>query len=224
VSNTCKYCKKSFTKDSTLASHMCPKKRRMAEKDNLSSRLGFRVFQQFYKMTTAGQQPKTFEDFIKSSYYTDFVKFGRYLGQRDAIDTERFAAFVINNGVKLRDWRKDFVYESFLQELMNKEPADRALERTILTLQQWANENETTFNKFFEEVSTTEATHIIKAGRISPWVLYLSESAGSLLGRMSSEQGEMIGQIINPNIWKARFHKKQDDVQFVMEVLEAAGL
>ena len=122
------------------------------------------------------------------------------------------------------DWRKDFVYESFLQELMNKEPADRALERTLLTMSEWANANGTTFDKFFEEVTTNEATHIIRAGRISPWVLYLSESAGSLLGRMSSEQGVMIQEIINPNIWKGRFHNKPDDVQFVLEVLEAAGI
>ena len=203
---------------------MCPKKRRMAEKDNLSSRLGFRVFQRFYEMTTAGQQPKTFEQFINSKYYTDFVKFGRHLGHRDAIDTERFIDFVIKNGVKLRDWRKDFVYESFLQELMNKEPAERALERTLLTMSTWATENNTTFNKFFDDVSTNEATHIIRSGRISPWVLYLSESAGSLLSRMSTEQGDMISEIINPSIWQARFHKKQDDVQFVIEVLEAAGL
>jgi len=222
--STCKYCNKTFKTEKTLASHLCPRKRRMAEKDNLSSRLGFRVFQRFYELTTKSAKPKTFDDFIRSNYYTDFVKFGRHLGHRDAIDTERFIDFVIRNGVKLRDWRKDFVYETFLQELMNKEPADRALERTLLTMSEWATENDTTFNKFFDNVSTTEATHIIRSGRISPWVLYLSESAGSLLGRMSSEQGDMIKEIINPNIWKARFHKKPDDVAFVMEVLEQAGL
>jgi len=221
---TCKYCKKSFTRAETLANHMCPRKRRTAEKDTLSSRLGFRVFQRFYELTTTSKIAKTFNDFIESKYYIDFVKFGRHIGQRDAIDTERFIDFVIKNGVKLRDWNKDFVYESFLQELMNKEPADRALERTLLTLEQWATENDTTYNKFFEQVTTTEATHIIRSGRISPWVLYLSESAGSLLDRMSSEQGDMIKEIINPEIWKVRFHNKPDDVQFVISVLEQAKL
>jgi len=220
----CKFCNKTFKTDKTLASHMCPRKRRMAEKDNLSSRLGFRVFQRFYELTTKSIKAKTFDEFIRSSYYTDFVKFGRYLGHKDAIDTERFIDFVIKNGVKLRDWRKAFVYETFLQELMNKEPVERALERTLIALQEWATDNETTYNKFFEYVTTTEATHIIRSGRISPWVLYLSESAGELMGRMSSEQGEMIQSIINPSVWQARFHNRQDDVKFVVDVLDKAGL
>lgn len=203
---------------------MCPKKRRMAERDNLSSRLGFRVFQRFYELTTSQKTPKSFEDFINSQYYADFVKFGRYLGQRDAIDTESFTDFVITNGVKLRDWRKPHVYETFLQELMKKEPAERALERTILTLNEWAEENNTTYNKFFDEVTTTEATHIIQSGRISPWVLYLSEKAGNLLARMNSEQGQLIHAVIDPKIWQVRFANKPDDVEFVIDVLDKAGL
>jgi hypothetical protein len=203
---------------------MCPKKKHMAEKNTLSSRLGFRVFQRFYELTTTQKNPKTFEDFVGSQYYKDFVKFGRYLGQRDAIDTEKFKDFVITNGVKLRDWTKPHVYETFLQDLMKKEPAERALERTIITLNEWAEENNTTFNKFFEEVTTTEATHIIQAGRISPWVLYLSEEAGKLLGRMNREQGNLISAVIDPNIWKVRFANRPDDVDFVIDVLDKAGL
>jgi hypothetical protein len=221
---TCKFCDKSFKSEKTLSSHMCPRKRRWAEKENLSSRLGFRVFQRFYEITANSVNAKSFDEFIRSQYYTDFVKFGRYLGHRDAVDTERFIDFVIKNGVKLRDWRKPYVYETFLHELMNKEPVERALERTFLSLEEWAKENNTTFNKFFEEVTTNEATHIIQSGRISPWVLYLSESAGELLGRMSSEQGDMIQSIINPAIWKGRFHNRPDDVEFVINVLGKAGL
>lgn len=222
--NKCKYCNKEFQQEKTLASHMCPKKRRMAEKDTLSSRLGFRVFQRFYELTTMQKQPKTFEEFVGSQYYTDFVKFGRHLGQRDAINTEKFIDFVITNGVKLRDWRKPYVYESFLQELMKKEPVERALERSIITLNEWAEENNTTFDKFFDEVTTTEATHIIQAGRISPWVLYLSDKAGNLLSRLSSEQGTMIQAVIDPNTWKVRFANRKDDVEFAIEILDKAGL
>ena len=196
----------------------------MAEKDTLSSRLGFRVFQRFYELTTSQKTPKTFEDFVGSQYYKDFVKFGRHLSQRDAINTEKFTDFVITNGVKLRDWTKPHVYETFLQEHMKKEPAERALERTILTLSEWAEENNTTFDKFFDEVTTTEATHIIQAGRISPWVLYLSDRASNLLSRMTSEQGAMVQAVIDPKIWQVRFANKPDDVEFVVDILEKAGL
>lgn len=222
--NTCKYCKKSFTRESTLASHMCPKKKRMTEQNTLSSRLGFRVYQMFYQMTTRAHKAKTFDDFINSSLYTAFVKFGRYLGHRDAVNAEKFAEYIIRNGMEMKEWSKDYVYDAYLQDLMKKETVEKALERSIVAMQEWAEENNTAFNKFFLEVSPGEATHIIRSGRMSPWVLYLAPSASTLMSQLSPEQGQLIGNIIDPNIWKARFTSRPSDVEFVYTVLDEAGL
>jgi hypothetical protein len=203
---------------------MCPKKKRMTEQNTLSSRLGYRVYQMFYQMTTRANKTKTFDDFINSNLYTAFVKFGRYLGNRDAISVEKFAEYVIRNGIEMRDWQKDYVYEAYLQEMMKKETAEKALERTLIAMQEWAVDNNTTFDRFFHEVTASEATHIIRSGRMSPWVLYLAESAGILMDKLTPEQSSMISNIIDPNIWKARFNIRKDDVKFVCSVLDQAGL
>lgn len=220
----CKYCKRAFSKEETLVSHMCTKKKRFADKDSIGPRVGFRVFQRYYELTTSSKKPKTLESFIDSRMYMDFAKFGRYLADLDPINTDMFIDFIIKNGVKLRDWRTDFVYESYLEDLMRKEPPEKGLERTIVFLSKWAEENNGEFQNFFREVSTIEASFYIKAGRISPWVLYLADSAGDLLSEFNDEQYGMIETIIDPGVWTKRMTKNPTDVRFIRDTLKVAGL
>ncbi len=74
---TCKWCEKSFRTERTLSAHMCPRKRRWADKDMTHVRLAHRTFQIFYEINTNSTKSKTQEDFIRSEYYEGFTKFGR---------------------------------------------------------------------------------------------------------------------------------------------------
>lgn len=222
--NLCKFCNKAFSSEKTLSVHMCPKKKRWTEKDNLAPRLAFRVFQRFYELTTSSKKAKTVEEFIDSRYYIDFVKFGRYLVELDPINADDFVTFVISNGVKLKQWRATYVYDTYLEDLMNKEPVTKAIERTIVTMDGWTKNNNCKLHDFFKLVNENEATYMIRNGRISPWVLYLAESADDLFSRMNTEQGKIIQEVMNPSKWKAKFLVKPDDVKFVKMLLKDAGL
>ena len=48
----CEYCKKGYSKESTLLVHMCEPKRRWLQKDEKSVQLGFYTFQRFYKLNS----------------------------------------------------------------------------------------------------------------------------------------------------------------------------
>lgn len=220
----CKFCEKGFTSERTLSSHMCVRKKRWAERDMIGCQLGFRVFQEFYTMTMNSKKLKTLEEFIYSPYYMDFVKFGRYLVEVDPLYSDKFVKFVIENGVKLKHWRAEYVYDKYLEELMKTEPVEKAIERTILTMQRWAEENETGFEYFFEEVNINEAVNLIRSGKISPWVLYLSGGADNLFDRLNEEQGKLIQSVINPSKWQVIFMRKTEDVDFVRDILENSGI
>ncbi len=220
----CKFCNNSFARENTLANHMCVRKRRYADKDRKPNRLGFKVYLRFFKLTTRSKKPKTVEDFIASQYYNDFVRFGRYLAELKPINTDAFVDYVIKNGVKLKDWTKEYVYDAYLKEHVIKEPADKALERTIVEMEKWAKQNNDCFRDFFRKANENEATFMIRSGRISPWVLYLSESGDELFKRLNEEHGKIIDESINPEDWEVIFEKRQDEVEFVASILDEAGI
>ena len=221
---TCKWCDKSFRTERTLAAHMCPRKRRWADRDMTHVRLAYRTFQMFYEMNTNSSKPKTMEDFIRSQYYEGFTKFGRSCIRNKYMDPEKFAEWLIREGKKLQDWNKDQMYNDYLLEFVKKEPGMRALERTITYFATWAEENDTDFNQYFRTVSTPRAVHDIRSARVSPWVIHLSESGVELLARMSNEQVEMIKPLIDTKFWVNVFMKSKEETDEVEAMCIQAGL
>lgn len=222
--NTCKYCSKSFAQMRTLATHVCVKKQRFLDVESAGSRLGLRTFQRFFELTTTNKKVKSVEDFINSPYYIDFAKFGNHLAMLKPIYIEKYIDFIILNGVKLQDWSKDFVYDTYVNDLVKKEPAIDATDRTITEIIEWCDKNNESFNTFFNKINANEAAHMIKTGKISPWVLYLSSTGGDLLSRFNEDHSKMIGEIIDPGAWMRKFKKAEEDVDFIRSVLEEAGL
>jgi hypothetical protein len=203
---------------------MCPKKRRWADREMTHVRLGFRVFQMFYELSTTVSKPKSMEDFIRSQYYEAFVKFGRSCVRNEYLEPEKFAEWLIKNGKKLADWSKDSLYDEFLLEYVKKETGIRALERSVLYLAEWAKDNDCDWQDYFKIVSTPRAVHDIRAAKISPWLLYLSDTGRELLTRFNDEQIKMINHIIDAKFWFKVFAKNTEEVEEVKTACEAAGI
>ena len=220
----CKWCGNSFQSERTMSVHMCPKKRRWADKDTKHIQLGYRVFQKFYELNTFSSKPKSIEDFIRSNFYEGFVKFGRSCVRNEYLEPEMFAEWLIKNAKKLADWHKDALYDEFLLGYVRKESGIRALERGILYLSEWSEESGKPWDQYFKEVTTPRAIHDIRAAKISPWLLYLSVTGDELLTRLGDEQVKMIEHVIDANFWMALFAKSKEEVREVKSILEAAGL
>ena len=75
---TCQYCKKSYTKESTLAAHLCEPKRRAQNQNDPDVQLGYKAYLRFYEITQGSAKLKTYDDFAGSSFYSAFVKYGRH--------------------------------------------------------------------------------------------------------------------------------------------------
>ena len=220
----CKWCNKSFSSERTLSAHMCVKKRRWADKDLSHTRLGHRAFQMFYEMNTSATKPKSVEDFIRSQYYEAFVKFGRACKLNDWLDPEKYTEWLIKTGVKLKDWGSDKQYEKYLREYLKKEPGLKALERTIIYLATWSNETSNAWQDYFCEVSTPRAVYDIRSAKISPWVLYLSNTGDQLLTRLSSEQVDMIKELIDPPFWMKVFETNKEEVDTIKQACKDANI
>ncbi len=220
----CKFCGKAFHKETTLATHMCVKKQRNMDLGSSGSRFGFRAFQRFFEITTHSKRIKTTQDFIESPYYIEFVKFGNYVAMLKPVHMEQFIEFVIRNGVKLKDWTAEFVYNAYIEDLIKKEPAASAADRTIVNIIEWSEENKSDFTRFFSTVTANEGAYLIKTGKISPWVLYLCAGGEDLMGKFNEEHGKMIGAIIDPGFWMQKFKRDSNEVDFIKSLLEQAGL
>jgi hypothetical protein len=219
----CGFCNKEFKRENSLAVHMCPQKMRNSSKDDKNSRMAFRIWLRYYEVSMR-QTNKTWDDFIRSQFYNDFLKIGKHINEINAVNTPQFIDFLIRSGIPLTKWTHQAVYETYIRELTKKETPDAAIERCISLMQQWAGSTGEHWADFFRKVAPAQATLWIKSGRLSPWVIYLSGSSAELFDRMSPEQLGMVRGYLDPSFWSIKIDRHKDEADFFRQVLDEAGV
>ena len=220
----CEFCNKEFAKEKTLVVHVCEQKRRHMSKNERHVQAGLLTFQRFYEIAQKSKSVKTFEDFANSSFYNAMVKFGSFLVNTAPIYPELFIDFVIRSGVKLDHWCRDELYDQYIADLIKKEPADGAIQRTIKTMMEWGESNAAPWEHYFQYANLNRATHDIKEGLVSPWILLNSKSGKEMLQRMNDEQLEIVGPMIDPQFWVRRFKSLPADTELVKDVIKEAKI
>lgn len=220
----CTHCGKAFMKEKTLFAHMCEPKRRFMQKDEKRVQAGFFAFNRFYRITQNAKKDKTYEDFCKSAYYNAFVKFGSFVNNVAPIYPDKFIDFVIKSGVKLDHWCRDELYETYLYEMIKMEPVEAAVQRSLSTMMEWAEEHNSSFNHYFLYANLNRIVQHIKDGKISPWIILNCKSGQEMLKSLNEEQIEMIATAIDFPYWVKRIKTCKSDADVVKEVCSGAGI
>lgn len=220
----CEHCGKKFAKEKTLVVHVCEQKRRHLSKNEKHVQMGLLTYQEFYRLTQKTKTPKTFDEFASSQYYTSFVKFGSFLQNTNPIYPEKFIEFVVKSGIKLDQWCKDSLYETYLVSMLKKESADNAIQRSIRTMMDWADTNHSQWEHYFAYVNLNRVTHDIKEGLVSPWLVLNTKSGKEMLKKLNDEQLEIISEIIDPPFWLTRFKTYPADTELVKDIIKEAKI
>lgn len=222
--HVCEFCSKSFVKESSLMAHACAKKMRWLDKSNKNVIVAFTSWKRFYHLTQPKRKEKTYKDFVESNFYNEFVNFGRWMNDTSVVHPNTYVDYVIKGNFKLKDWTKNSVYEIYLRELTVKEAPEDALERSIVWIQNWCKQSNIETDKFFETISTNKLVDALRAGRISPWLLFLSLDPQSVMNRFDNSQLKLLDNLLDTKTWHYKLKKYQKDVDEYREMLGSIGL
>jgi hypothetical protein len=219
----CEFCNKSFAKESTIVSHVCEPKRRRLEQNDRGVQLGLQAYCQFYRQVQGGGRGKTFDDFADSPYYRAFVKFGRYCIDTRVINPSRMIVWLLKNNKKIDQWCSDRIYTEYLISYLQTESVNDALTRAIEFGMDWAEKNSAQPQDCLRYGNTNAICFAVTTGRVSPWVIYNSESGQQFLASLNSQQVAMIWTYINSDFWSKRFAEHGEDQAYAQEILTRAG-
>ena len=219
----CEYCKKEFAKETSIAAHMCEPKRRYASRDEAGVRLGFQSYIRFYETAAGSSRNKTFETFVESAYYRAFVKFGRYCVDTRVINPPRFIDWLLKHNKKIDYWCSDQVYTEYLISYLQVEAVDDALARAVEFGLDWAETNSAQPNDCLRYGNVNAMCYAVITGRVSPWVIYNSESGQGFLSSLDSTQVSMIWPYIDSDLWHRQFQSRAQDQYYAQQILTRAG-
>jgi hypothetical protein len=220
----CQYCNHGYSKESTLAVHVCEQKRRALAKTEKHVMMGYDTYNRFYRKTQHAKQDKTYDEFARSPYYNAFVKFGSFISNVNPLYPERFMDYVVMSGVKLDHWCRDEVYDSYVVDLVKKESVETALQRSLSHMLSWGDDNKAQWNHYFLYVSLSRATYDIKDGKISPWLVLNSSNGKAMLKKFNDEQLHAIGTIMDLPFWLNKFKKTPADVELVRQIVKESNI
>lgn len=219
----CRYCKKSFAKETSLAIHMCEPKRRCQEQNERGVQLGLHAYLKFYELTQGSAKLKTFDDFAGSPYYRAFVKFGRYCVSICAINPPRFVEWLLKNNKKIDHWARDTMYTEYLTEYLRVENVNDALARAMEYAITWSEETGNPDRDCLRYGNTNAMVYAVTTGRISPWVIYNCESGQKFLSELDPTQVTMVWSYIDAEVWQKKFFDYPADQEYAKDILTRAG-
>jgi hypothetical protein len=219
----CQFCKREFSRETTLTAHLCEPKRRYQERGEKGVQLGMQAYLKFYEYSQGSARLKTWDDFATSPYYRAFVKFGRYCQNSYVINPVRFMEWLLKNNKKIDYWCQDTNYNQYLIEYLQLEAVTDALSRSIEYSIDWAEKNTAAPHDCLRYGNRNVLCYAVTTGRISPWVIYNCASGQEFLNELSSEQIAMIWPYINADAWQKRFSDYAADQAYVQEILKQAG-
>jgi len=203
---------------------MCEPKRRWLQKDEKRVQIGLYAFQRFYKLSAGHKKDKNYDDFVKSSFYNAFVKFGSFVSNARPLYPDKYIDYVVTSNVKLDHWCRETMYEKYAIELIRKEGVETALERSIKTMSKWAEEKNSVYTHYFNYASTNRITWDIKDGKISPWLVLNCNSGKQALSNFNDEQLNMLAAVLEPSHWAMRFKRQTKDVDFAKQIIKEMQL
>jgi hypothetical protein len=219
----CEFCGRTFLRESTVLKHICEYKHRWLEKDRPGNRLAFQAWLQFYKKNSANKKQRTYEEFIKSAYYTAFAKFGTYCVDINALNVSRFADWLVKNQIKIDTWAKDVNYNKYLIEYLRVEDALDAIHRSVETTIELAEVETIQSKDYLRYGNRNKICYAITTGKISPWMLFQSKSGIEFMDSLDPSHVKMIIDYIDPEKWALKFHREPENVRTVKEILTAGG-
>ena len=206
-----------------MFTHICERKHRWAEKDKQGPRIGFQAWLQFYTKNSMGRKNRTQQEFIKSAYYTAFIKFGTYCADVNVINVPRYTDWLLKEQIRIDCWNQDSNYTKFLIEYLRVEDPMDAVARSIETTILMAEGERIQAHDLLRYGNPNKICYQITLGKISPWMLYQSDSGVQFLSTLNGDCVKIVVDYINPEQWAIKFKRDPEIAATAKGLLKQAG-
>lgn len=221
--NKCIWCDREFTKLSTLAKHLCERKRRHNNQSLKHVQIGFQAFNKFYKVLQ-NTKVKTYIDFMNSPYYLAFIRLGHYVIDVNCFNVQSYIDWVIRNSVPIDKWNTDKIYSVWLHDWTYKEDHWDAANRSFETMADWAVEHKSVFNHYFKYATNSRIIADIQKGSISGWIVYCSDTGRNWLQSLNDSELNYVWDLVNSDKWQKKFKDYKEFYKDIKDLCRQAGL
>jgi hypothetical protein len=221
MTDTCEYCGVKLVRKT----HYCAKMQKLDFIETTTGKIAFRYYKEWSRANGYTQAP-THETFLNSRYFSSFIKFIQFSNAMWLPDPVSYMKYVMQLKLLPTSWSSDDVYVNYIQNLDKNYPPSQQAQDTTRTLHELASMFGCTVTEVFDHLRPGDAIMLLKARKLTPWVMLLSKRFSDYVQhKLSREQRSIITDtVINPSLWKKKFMENPEDVKAMKQIVADLGL
>ena len=222
----CSFCEREFVRKTWFDKHICDKKQRFLDRNNISVIRAHRLFCHWQKRTRLLRrgQEKNLEEFMRSPFYNAFVRLSEFTSSEYVVSGYKYIDWLVDNEIPEKKWcnpRDLDEYRAYVR--LSEEPSTQA-ETSCKNIRVWCNDNGVTMPEFFKSITPGQAVNMVRENKLSPWVLLgYQPCINDLTSRIvDTPQMHQLNEHINVPYWMEKTEKDQDGLDKVRRILDEA--
>lgn len=221
---SCAYCGSLFKTQRGATTHACGRMKLAEGVGGMQAARAYDLFAFWSVYNGFATKQKKFEQFTRSPYFRVFVDFVAYCERSGVTSSREYLRWLSDKRIPSKKWSVDSVLTHHRLELHRREDAISASTRCVDRIVIWCSQKGAAPSYFFDLATGSELVSWVKAGKMSPWVLLLSEHGERALGKLSEEQMHSLAGSLDVPYWIDVFVSKPVVVEEVKLVLDSVGL
>lgn len=179
--------------------HRCKEMERADEMLTINGRRAYAHYSHW--METQNRKIPVMETFMISSYYTSFIKFSQWAYDMSIPNVKKYIDVMVKGKIAPALWRRDEAYSIFL-EWFDKisSPLDQVSD-SIDTIRQLSAGLECEAQEVFQHMRVGEMLQLIQQRKLSPWLLFCSNSFKLWVAALDSDDRSLLMDTIGISAW-----------------------
>lgn len=219
---TCTFCRRDFVRKTWYEKHMCDKKQRFMDRNNITVIKAHRLFnhwQQRAKLMRRGRE-KTIEEYCKSPMFGAFKRLAEFTTSEYVVSGFKYVDWLVDNKIPEAKWCNPRDLDDYRAYLRATEEPQKQAETSCKNIRVWCTDNGISMPEFFTTISPGQALNMVRENKLSPWVLLgYQPCVDGLTSRFKPELLFTLNEHINVPYWLEKTEADTDGVAKVNEVL-----
>jgi hypothetical protein len=218
----CSFCRRGFVRKTWYEKHMCDKKKRFLDRNNImviKAHGLFNHWQQQTGMLRRGQK-KSFDDFCKSPFFGAFKRLAEFTTNEYVVSGFKYIDWLVENKIPEAKWCNPRDLGDYRVYLRATEEPEKQAETTCKNIRAWCADNGIEMPEFFATITPGQALNMVRENKLSPWVLLgYQPCVDALTSRFKQEMLFTLNDHINVPYWLEKTEQDTDGMDKVNEVL-----
>lgn len=219
----CNFCNKKFSSLVKLHTHECEAKRRHEFSKTKQGLIAYETY--CYWQKCRGYRVTNVQTFLDSKYYNcicQFIKYSKVIGLPDK---NLYIDFMISCKLLPNFWRNEELTTFYMQKFDEITPPRKLIKISLSTLSTLTELLDCPVDKVFTKLEPIELIQLINERKITPWLLLLSKSFLIYMRDIANSQDRiLLNSIVDADVWRLRFKKNPEIVQYVKQIVNTIGL